>query len=461
MSADAMTASALSDPTDGSSEPWLRRVAAADPLFDPVGGFARVDTYAAPILFADSARAGAVSLSLSTRIAAADMRSGGCRAARQAVIVGGTAAVPAAAESELVALGFAEVFRVAGAETPDGAGPFGVSTVRGLPLGAGAYATTLSMSPVYRHSSTGGVSEAGAVPLGVCLPRASYANARWLVAETGADTSGLAALGLSEAGWYLADGDGVVRSTATGTPSCLDVDVPAAAPLVARAVSSVGRTTRSLLVAAEPQRRMSLWGPVRARFAQASGVRSDRPLDVGVSTWEFATGAAGGSARLVGEQAAVAATKLTAALRRRPPTDEGLVRAAVFAAEWSVRTERGRPTGTAQGEARFAAGQWELRGASVLRGGTWASSLLGMPGRAADTEVGDSAAAAGVPAGSEVQLFPAVEPLRAGTADGYGAGGFTATLTVNGQDNLDDIIRWQPEAVINTRSLVSPAGGDS
>ena len=41
------------------------------------------------------------------------------------------------------------------------------------------------------------------------------------------------------------------------------------------------------------------------------------------------------------------------------------------------------------------------------------------------------------------------------------AGGFTATLTVNGQDNLDDIIRWQPEAVINTRSLVSPAGGDS
>ena len=298
VSADAMTASALSDPTDGSSEPWLRRVAAADPLFDPVGGFARVDTYAAPILFVDSARAGAVSLPLSTRIAAADMRSGGCRAARQAVIVGGTAAVPAAAESELVALGFAGVFRVAGAETPDGAGPFGVSTVRGLPLGAGAYATTLSMSPVYRHSSTGGVSEAGAVPLGVCLPRASYANARWLVAETGADTSGLAALDLSEAGWYLADGDGVVRSTATGTPSCLDVDVPAAVPLVARAVSSVGRTTRSLLVAAEPQRRMSLWGPVRARFAQASDVRSDRPLDVGVSTWEFATGAAGGAALL-------------------------------------------------------------------------------------------------------------------------------------------------------------------
>ncbi|WP_420437282.1 hypothetical protein [Candidatus Poriferisodalis sp.] len=90
-------------------------------------------------------------------------------------------------------------------------------------------------------------------------------------------------------------------------------------------------------------------------------------------------------------------------------------------------------------------------GASVLRGGTWASSLLGMPGQAADTEVGGSAAAAGVPAGSEVQLFPAVEPLRAGTSDAYGAGGFTATVTVNGSGNDDDTIAWQPEALINAR----------
>ena len=90
-------------------------------------------------------------------------------------------------------------------------------------------------------------------------------------------------------------------------------------------------------------------------------------------------------------------------------------------------------------------------GASVLRGGTWASSLLGMPSRAADAEVGGSAAAAGVPSGSEVQLFPAVEPLRAGTSDAYGAGGFTATVTVNGSGNDDDTIAWQPEAFINAR----------
>ncbi|MGA1076308.1 MAG: hypothetical protein ACO307_14425, partial [Ilumatobacteraceae bacterium] len=38
--ADALAASALSDPTDNSTEPYLQRSAAADPLFDPVGGFA-------------------------------------------------------------------------------------------------------------------------------------------------------------------------------------------------------------------------------------------------------------------------------------------------------------------------------------------------------------------------------------------------------------------------------------
>ena len=65
------------------------------------------------------------------------------------------------------------------------------------------------------------------------------------------------------------------------------------------------------------------------------------------------------------------------------------------------------------------------------------------------------------PAAAVAAAASPLQPLRAGTSDAYGAGGFTATLTVNGQDNLDDIIRWQPEAVINTRSLVSPAGGDS
>jgi hypothetical protein len=113
--ADALAASALSDPTDQSSEPFLQRTAAADPLFDPVGGFARVDTDSAPILATRSARSGATQLAPATRVAAQDLRSGGCTTARQAIVVGGTAAVPAGVDAELISIGYDEVFRVQGA----------------------------------------------------------------------------------------------------------------------------------------------------------------------------------------------------------------------------------------------------------------------------------------------------------------------------------------------------------
>jgi hypothetical protein len=112
--ADSLAASALSDPTHGSSEPYLQRTAAADPLFYPIGGFSKVDTDSAPILITQSARSGATALSTATRLAAQDLRSGGCKLAFQAIIVGGPIAVPAAVENELVSLGYDEVFRVAG-----------------------------------------------------------------------------------------------------------------------------------------------------------------------------------------------------------------------------------------------------------------------------------------------------------------------------------------------------------
>ena len=113
--ADSLAASSLSDPTDRSTEPFLQRSASADPLFDPIGGFARVDTQTAPIIVTRSARQGATGLGAPARIAAQDLRSGGCTLARQAIIVGGPAAVPDTVDDELVGLGYDEVFRVAGA----------------------------------------------------------------------------------------------------------------------------------------------------------------------------------------------------------------------------------------------------------------------------------------------------------------------------------------------------------
>ena len=112
--ADSLIAASLSDPTGQSSEPYLRRSEAADPLFDPIGGFSRVDTDNAPILVTSSTRSGARSLSSATRAAIQDLRSGGCSQARQAVIVGGPSAIPVEVDTELVSIGINEVFRVEG-----------------------------------------------------------------------------------------------------------------------------------------------------------------------------------------------------------------------------------------------------------------------------------------------------------------------------------------------------------
>ncbi len=116
VAADTLAAASLSDPTDGSTEPLLQRSAAANPAFDPVGGFARVDTDTAPIIVTASGRQGATGLALAARVAAADLNDGGCTTARQAIVVGGPVAVPPAVDEELVALGYTEVFRVAGAD---------------------------------------------------------------------------------------------------------------------------------------------------------------------------------------------------------------------------------------------------------------------------------------------------------------------------------------------------------
>ena len=112
--ADALTATSLSDASGYSSEPYLRRVAAADPLFDPIGGYKRVDTDFAPIILTQAARNGATELSPTALMAARDMRSGGCVTARDAIIVGGWSAVPVEAEQQLLTSGYDSVFRVFG-----------------------------------------------------------------------------------------------------------------------------------------------------------------------------------------------------------------------------------------------------------------------------------------------------------------------------------------------------------
>jgi hypothetical protein len=112
--ADSLAAASLSDPTDGSTEPQLVRSASADEFLDPVGATSRVDTDSAPIIVTASTRQGATALSPAARTAVADLADGGCNTVDAAIVVGGTGAVPAAVDQQLLGLGVDEVFRVAG-----------------------------------------------------------------------------------------------------------------------------------------------------------------------------------------------------------------------------------------------------------------------------------------------------------------------------------------------------------
>jgi hypothetical protein len=113
--ADALAASALSDPTGNSTEPYLQITASPAQSFDTPGDWVWVDTDFAPILVTRSGRQGGVNLDIATRLAAQDLRSGGCTTARTAIVVGGTSAVPAGVDAELLSIGYERIFRIAGA----------------------------------------------------------------------------------------------------------------------------------------------------------------------------------------------------------------------------------------------------------------------------------------------------------------------------------------------------------
>ena len=128
--ADSLAAASLSDPTDQSTEPRLIRSASVNPVFDPVGASARVDTDSAPIIVTASARQGATLLSPAAREAVADLADGGCETVSAAIVVGGTSAVPAGVDQQL--LGFVDqVFRVAGEDR------FGTAAAIARALGTG------------------------------------------------------------------------------------------------------------------------------------------------------------------------------------------------------------------------------------------------------------------------------------------------------------------------------------
>lgn len=789
--ADAVTAASLSDSTGRSSEPYLRRVAASDPLFDPIGGFARVDTFAAPILLTDSAREGADSLNHAARLAAQDLRTGGCNAARQAIIVGGPAAVPVEIEQELVSIGYGEVFRVSGdtrygtaaavaqslgtrsiprsvtrcddSSTSDGdavpafyansvvewreraskcellgrtvvlaegldalaagwwtsfwqvpvllhdgtdelrpetavalslldienlivlgdtshvpasvaelaaqiagaemrrvAGEdryetsvemakifggwwptrsgehFARSSVclvalsgesrkaKGWPdaLGAGAFCgaasapspaakpyeterlvgsldapeqglVAMARRPAAASGSTavprpkhaavpmllvptgaqelpdsvaeflrevfvvgrlcsqavggidsagGGASDGGAYAAAVnsgrcfapglvmafggeavitsdvlaqasslvsgrlapqaepeppvlvgahaphhddpdriekapdarrgigafatglafdgtvfhranadgvingdgtgssdnsraaghdwvCLPRGTYGDARWLVAETSPDRAPVLEADLTALGWYRSDADGVRRRPRPASPGCVAMALSESDPTYVRAVGPYGRTSRPVAIVANANRQFRLTDVVEAAEPVSSGVPSgEHPPTGGTTRLAFRSRDPGVFAQLPPRRQQVREAFVSIEIDR----GFGAGNPDVFSALWSVETAAGTVSGIAEGEARFVTDRWELRGMSVLRSGSWLRALYGS--RPAEPS--------GLVAGAAV----------AGLADdGYGAGGFMASIGVNDIGSDDDTIVWRVDGYVNAR----------
>jgi hypothetical protein len=191
--ADSLAAASLSDPTDRADQPRVARVAAADPLFDPIGGFARVDTAFAPIVVTTSARSGAVALAPTARLTASDLAGGGCTVARQAIVVGGTSAVPTGVESELVSLGYDEVFRVAGTDRYDTAAR--VATA----LGTGAPPPATTSCP--HTDASDGTASAGFYGNAVVEYRATADSCR-LMPRTVVLADGVAGIDALAAGWW-------------------------------------------------------------------------------------------------------------------------------------------------------------------------------------------------------------------------------------------------------------------
>ena len=330
-----------------------------------------------------------------------------------------------------------------GSQVPDRDDPARIEKAARAKRGVGAFATGLSLDGTvyYRagpdgniggHTSADGRTGAGTltVPAGhslLCLPRATYEEARWLVVDTAIGRAPEMVADLTALGWYHLDNDGVPRTQGDGAPGCLSMRLPADDPVMVRAVGPYGRTSLPVALVADDYRRFRLTDVIEGGDPLHAGMAGDIDPSLGGTTrWSFRATNMSVDAQLPPRREDVTDGFLSVQIVR------GIGEEApdVFTAQWSVETPRGTVTGIADGEAVFVAGTWELRGVSVLRSGTWLRSEFG-PEPVAPPEV-----APGV--------------LVAGLADGgYGSGGFMAAIHTNNPVNEDDTVAWRVDAFIN------------
>ncbi|WP_419863161.1 cell wall-binding repeat-containing protein [Candidatus Poriferisodalis sp.] len=328
-----------------------------------------------------------------------------------------------------------------GAQTKDHTNPSRTVKAPDAPRGVGAFATRLPLDGLVHHRAdadgpyfesddedeanpTSG-SESGRVWL--CFPRATYVGARWLVAETSWRESPVAVANLPELAWYGTDVDGVARTVGDGGPGCLASALPSGEPLAVRAVGPHGRTSRTTVLVADDYRRFWMALPVTVQARGRTGLAGiDDPTDGGITNWVFRSEESLNFLHLPPDREELTGAFLSVELVRGLGEEDP----DRFTARWSLEGAQGTVTGTVAGEARLSNNEWELRGMSVLSGGTWLIDVYGADPQA-PSSLGSSAAVAGLADG------------------GYGAGGFVGTISLNNFGPEDDTATWQADAYIN------------
>ena len=324
-----------------------------------------------------------------------------------------------------------EIPILVGAYAPHHADPDRIEKAPDARRGVGAFATRLPFDgTVFHRANADGAITGSSITTAqdwLCFPRGTYRDARWLVAETSPDRSPVLEADLTALGWYLGDVDKVRRKPLPASPGCLALELSETESTYLRAVGPYGRTSRSVAVVANANRRFRLTDVVEAADPVTGGVPSDEPPSTGNNTrLAFRNRDPGVFVHLPPhrEQASEAFVSLE--------IDRGFGpgRPHTFTARWTVETSEGTVSGIAEGEARFGAGRWELRGMSVVRSGSWVREMYGSQSEE-PSEILAGAAVAGL------------------ADDGYGAGGFMATVTVNDFGSDDDTIVWRVDAHIN------------
>ena len=300
----------------------------------------------------------------------------GCATPGFAVVFGGASVIP----DQVVT----KISRLVSGGTGNSRAPISPS------LG-GIFVTRIGMSEIYHEVGDGETS--------ICLPRNSYAGARWISIGYDNNVGPESIVDVSANGWLRSDQDGVARSDGVGAPACIQIDGTEATSVWVRATSSSGRVSETKTIPIGVASELNVTSAFSANnpiFSSGESTTLDLPTG-GATERSYIIEPLGTGLILNGEVASVFNSSISITIERGI---DGVNPAPnVFGGQWSMSTSRGTLFGVVYGEAKLRDFKWYLEGTSELTDGSWHET--------------------------------------------NGKGGFRAEITVNTSSPNDDAILWQ------------------